>query len=293
MAERPALICFAGDAWDGNPHSRHHLMRLLAARLRRPVRRGAADAGTDGRRSHGAAARLAQAAGAGRPARGGAAPVRPAAAARAAVGPGRPRAAAAGARAPRSPGPRAVPGWASAASPGSACRTWRPLRGEVGDRASILYYQDRYDAFTGVDGERLRRHLASLAAGCDVSRGDRPSRWPGPARARRRPGGRAARRRRRPLRGGGPEPPADLAGLERPLVGCVGLIDDHLDVPALLATATPWSAAPSCWSAATTSDDRAPAHPRMRLLGRRPYETMPAYLARLRRLPRPVRALDR
>ena len=29
MAERPALICFAGDAWDGNPHSRHHLMRLL------------------------------------------------------------------------------------------------------------------------------------------------------------------------------------------------------------------------------------------------------------------------
>jgi hypothetical protein len=24
------LICFAGDRWDGNPHSRHHLMRRFA-----------------------------------------------------------------------------------------------------------------------------------------------------------------------------------------------------------------------------------------------------------------------
>jgi hypothetical protein len=28
---RRTLICFAGDVWDGNPHSRHHLMRRFAA----------------------------------------------------------------------------------------------------------------------------------------------------------------------------------------------------------------------------------------------------------------------
>ena len=27
---RPVIVCFAGDVWDGNPHSRHHLMRRLA-----------------------------------------------------------------------------------------------------------------------------------------------------------------------------------------------------------------------------------------------------------------------
>jgi hypothetical protein len=27
------LICFAGDSWDGNPHSRHHLMSRFAARF--------------------------------------------------------------------------------------------------------------------------------------------------------------------------------------------------------------------------------------------------------------------
>jgi hypothetical protein len=29
---RPTLLCFAGDLWDGNPHSRHHLMRRYAER---------------------------------------------------------------------------------------------------------------------------------------------------------------------------------------------------------------------------------------------------------------------
>ena len=27
---RPVIICFAGDSWDGHPHSRHHLMRRFA-----------------------------------------------------------------------------------------------------------------------------------------------------------------------------------------------------------------------------------------------------------------------
>ena len=31
-SERPVIICFAGDVWDGRPHSRHHLMRRLAGR---------------------------------------------------------------------------------------------------------------------------------------------------------------------------------------------------------------------------------------------------------------------
>ena len=33
MHSRPTLICFAGDVWDGNPHSRHHLMRRFAGRF--------------------------------------------------------------------------------------------------------------------------------------------------------------------------------------------------------------------------------------------------------------------
>ena len=78
---------------------------------------------------------------------------------------------------------------------------------------------------------------------------------------------------------GGPEPD-DLAGLERPLAGFVGLIDDHVDVPALLATA---NALERGTVVLVGGDNVATAelasHPRVRLLGQRPYETMPAYLA--------------
>src|SRR5437764_717431 len=31
QSARPVLICFAGGRWDGNPHSRHHLMRRFSA----------------------------------------------------------------------------------------------------------------------------------------------------------------------------------------------------------------------------------------------------------------------
>ncbi len=78
---------------------------------------------------------------------------------------------------------------------------------------------------------------------------------------------------------GGPEP-HDLAGLERPLAGFVGLIDDHVDVPALLATANALERGTVVLvggdNVATTE---LASHPRVRLLGQRPYETMPAYLA--------------
>src|SRR6188474_2986069 len=30
VAPRPVIICFAGDVWEGRPHSRHYLMRRLA-----------------------------------------------------------------------------------------------------------------------------------------------------------------------------------------------------------------------------------------------------------------------
>ena len=44
-----------------------------------------------------------------------------------------------------------------------------PLRGRFGEVGSVLYYQDRYDAFSHVNGEHLRGCLREFAAGCDVS----------------------------------------------------------------------------------------------------------------------------
>ena len=92
------------------------------------------------------------------------------------------------------------------------------------------------DGHHACDGERLRRHLASLAAGCDVTVAtseplalDLRALGADPAVV---PHGVDVAR----FAAGGPEPD-DLAGLERPLAGFVGLIDDYVDVAALLATA--------------------------------------------------------
>ena len=124
-------------------------------------------------------------------------------------------------------------------------------------------------------------------------RRDRRAAGPGPARAGRRPAwscrtastsraSRPAARSRTTSRPGAARSSASS-----------GLIDDHVDVPALLADrGRAWSAERSCWSAATTS--RRPSSPPTRgsrLLGRRPVRDDAGLHRGVRRLPRPVRAL--
>ena len=93
------------------------------------------------------------------------------------------------------------------------------------------------------------------AAGCDVtSRAREPLRATSRARRAARRG--AARRRPRPLRRGGPEP-ADLAGLERPLVGFVGPVDDYVDVAALRGDGRPLERGTVVLVGATNVDVRA------------------------------------
>jgi glycosyltransferase involved in cell wall biosynthesis len=278
MPERPVIVCFAGDAWDGNPHSRHHLMHVLVRDYDvlfvegLPMRGPMAADRTELRRIW----RKLRAPVGLREVEPRLFALRP---------PPVPPSGRAG-RALQLRGARAAIGWAARRARLAGPRiSWfslpnvAPLRGEVGDRASLLYYQDRYDAFTGVDGERLRRHLASLAAGCDVTvatseplAGDLRALGAQPVVV---PHGVDVAR----FAAGGPEP-ADLAGLERPLAGFVGLLDDYVDVAALLATADALDPGTVVLVGGENVDTRElAAHPRVRLLGRRPYETMPAYLA--------------
>jgi glycosyltransferase involved in cell wall biosynthesis len=153
-----------------------------------------------------------------------------------------------------------------------------PLRGRMGDRASILYYQDRYHAFSHVDAERLQRNLAELAHGCDASVCTSASL----AEDLRRAGA-------DPLvvphgvdveqfsRDG--EPPSDLDHLERPLIGCVGLIDEYVSFASLRAVADRLDRGTVVLVGPANTDTAPLNHPRIVLLGARPYETMPAYMS--------------
>ncbi len=281
---RPVLICFAGDVWDGNPHSRHHLMRRFAGRfdvlfvegiaMRAPTtadsfewRRVAAKlrAGTRLRTVEPHLHVL-----------------RPPP-----VPPGRAQILTLRAqirlslRRLRLDGPRVS--WFSL--PNVA-----PLRGHLGERGSILYYQDRYDAFSHVDGDRLRAGLRALAEGCDVAvataapladdlraLGADPIVVPHGVDVERFAGPQAT--------------PADLEGLERPLVGFVGLVDDHLSFESFRAVAD----APDAGHAGDRRrherrSGRAapPAHPPARCP---PVRHDPRLPAGVRLLPHPVRRL--
>jgi glycosyltransferase involved in cell wall biosynthesis len=164
-----------------------------------------------------------------------------------------------------------------------SCISWfslpvaAPLRGHLGDSASIFYYQDRYDAFAHVDVTYLQAGVARLAAECDIAiasaqeladdlteLGARPVVVPHgvdteffatPA----------------PI-------PADLTRLERPLVGCIGLIDDHIDLSAIAAIAESLDYGTVVLVGASNTSSTHLEHQRIRLLGPRPYETMPGYL---------------
>ena len=273
---KPVIVCFAGDVWAGNPHSRHHLMRRLTPefevlfvesvpmrsiareahelrRIARKLRAGWAlrtvapslhvlrplpipPAGRVGRRAQAAMLRLQV---------------------NAAL------------RRLKLHGPRLL--WISV--PIAA-----PLVGRLGERGSLFYYQDRYDAFTHVDAEWLRAQVDRLVRTCDVCVA-------------------TAEPLADDLRALGAEPtvvrhgveaerfsveapvPEDLASLQRPLVGCVGLIDDHMQLDAIVAVADRLEdGTVVVVGDANTSVDRL-RHPRIALLGRRPYAAMPAYIA--------------
>jgi glycosyltransferase involved in cell wall biosynthesis len=74
-------------------------------------------------------------------------------------------------------------------------------------------------------------------------------------------------------------PAADLAGFEQPLVGYVGLLDDHLAFDSIRAVADSLERGTVVLVGAANTDVSALEHPRIVRLGFRPYETIPAYLA--------------
>lgn len=153
-----------------------------------------------------------------------------------------------------------------------------PLRGRLGERGSLFYYQDRYDEFSHVDGQRLRELIADLARECDVSIATSEEL----AADLRAHGGRPT------VLGHGvdvarfagqPRAPADVAGLERPLVGYVGLLDDYLSFEMIRSTAELLERGTVAMIGAANTGTSSLSHPRIALLGFRPYDTIPAYLA--------------
>jgi glycosyltransferase involved in cell wall biosynthesis len=153
-----------------------------------------------------------------------------------------------------------------------------PLLGRFGERGSILYYQDRYDAFSHVDAPYLRACLKELARRCDiavVSAGelgaDLRSLGADPILV---PHGVDIARF-----AGAPPMPSDLAALPRPLVGYVGLIDDYLDLELLVRLADGLEEGTVVLVGAANADVSMLRHDRIALLGVRPYETIPAYIS--------------
>jgi glycosyltransferase involved in cell wall biosynthesis len=73
--------------------------------------------------------------------------------------------------------------------------------------------------------------------------------------------------------------PAELAGLERPLVGCVGLVDDHMAFDAVVAVADALETGTVVLVGSVNTSPARLGHPRIALLGRRPYEEIPDYVA--------------
>ena len=273
---RPAIICFAGDIWDANPHSRHHLMRRFARDFdvlfieAIPMRSLARGEAFELRR----ALRKLRAGSALREVAPGLHVLRPF---------------------PIPPAGRlgrALQLAALRAQIKRACRrcalgepriAWfstpnvAPLRGELGETGAVFYYQDRYDAFSHVDADWLRAHVAELARGCEVTIASAE----GLADDLRALGA-------DPLVvphgvdvdrfAGEHQPPAELESLERPLVGFAGILDDYLELDCLRAVADRLDTGTVVVVGPANIDTAALAHPRIRLLGRRPYDEMPRYI---------------
>jgi glycosyltransferase involved in cell wall biosynthesis len=273
----PVIVCFAGDVWDGNPHSRHHLMRLFAAGgwevlfvegvPMRSVRAG------DWHELRRITAKLRT--------RGG---LRTVAARLHVLRPlPIPPAGRLGRRAQLSTLRAQIAAARRRLHLDGPAVTWfslpvaAPLLGRLGEQGSVLYYQDRYHEFSHVNAPYLRRCLQTLATHCDVSVA-------------------TATALADDLRALGADPvlvhhgvdvthfatersvPADLANLERPLIGCVGLVDDHLDFGALQAVAAGLERGTVVLVGGVNTPTDRLAHRRIVLLGRRPYAEMPGYL---------------
>lgn len=153
-----------------------------------------------------------------------------------------------------------------------------PLLGRFGERGSILYYQDRYDAFSHVDAPYLRACLKQLAHGCDIAvvsaeelgadlraLGAEPVLVPHGVDVARF--------------AGAPPMPRDLEALPGPLVGYVGLIDDYLDLELLVRVADRLQEGTLVLVGAANTDVSMLRHDRIELLGVRPYESIPAYIS--------------
>ena len=154
-----------------------------------------------------------------------------------------------------------------------------PLLGRLGDSGSILYYQDRYDAFSHVDGHYLRQCLADLAARCNVAVATADE-LAEDLRALGADPEVVAHGVDAERFAGRPAVPQDLAGFERPLVGYVGIIDDYLDLELLTKVADGLERGTVVLvGRANTEVSALAAHPRIRLLGTRPYESIPGYLS--------------
>jgi glycosyltransferase involved in cell wall biosynthesis len=271
------LICFAGDRWDGNPHSRHHLMRRFAGEFEvlfvesMPMRSiGPVDRTELSR----AWAKI----------RGGSGLRTPEPHLHVLRAPPIPPTGRLG----RAAQLAAVRGQIAYARrrlglPGPAI-SWfslpvaAPLRGRLRDRNSIFYYQDRYDAFTGVDADLLRALTADLARNCTVSIATSAElaadlRVLGAAPLLVPHGVDAARF------AGDPAPPDDLRGLERPLVGYVGILDDYLSLDAIRAVADGLERGTVVLVGGVNTDVSLLDHPRIARLGFRDYGAIPAYLA--------------
>jgi len=275
VSQRPVILCFAGDVWDGNPHSRHHLMLRFAERFdilfiesvpmrsiaqrdphewQRILRKLRARPGV---RTVSPGLHVL------RPL-----PIPPAGA----VG----RAAQLGAL-------RAQIAWACHRLAITGPRiAWfslpvvAPLLGRLSEHGSLFYYQDRYDSFSHVDAERLRANVQSLARRCDVTvtcatalADDVRALGASPQVVAH---GVDIERFARTF-----PPPTDLVH-ERPLVGCVGLIDDYLDVGAIRAVAERLERGTLVCVGQANMDTRPLRHPRIALLGPRPYAMIPAYV---------------
>lgn len=155
--------------------------------------------------------------------------------------------------------------------------TAAPLQGSLGEVGSLFYYQDRYEAFSHVDVQAIRAQVALLARRCDVTIGTSAGlvedlKEMG-AEAELIPHAVDLDRFSERL-----TPPEDVHDLERPLVGYVGIVDDYLDFDCFLAVADRLERGTVVVVGGANTDVSRLRHPRVRLLGRRPFEAIPAYL---------------
>lgn len=276
MSERPVVICFAGDVWDANPHSRHYLMRRFARAGYEVLFVEGAFVRSIAKLDRGAWWRIF-----GKLRRGialhtpepGLHVLRPI-------------------PLPPSGGLRriALPllrlqielalRWLRLRGERVAWFSWplvAPMVGHLGERASVFFYQDRYHEFTDVDVDQLLADTRHLATHCDLSIASATAlgddlRAMGADPVVVSHGVDVERFE------GTPSPPPDLQQLERPLVGFVGLVDDHMWLDSFAAIADRLDTGTVVIVGGTNTSLAQLEHPRIALLGYRPFATMPAYI---------------